>query len=56
MLAKNFGALQSLQLLRQKRPIKINTGFLQQIADLEHQLNFCRNENLARSDSEEIDK
>ena len=44
MLAKGLGALQALQLIRQKRPVKINPGFLQQVVDLEHQLEVCGNE------------
>ena len=44
MLAKGLGALQALQLIRQKRPVKINPGFLQQVVDLDHQLEFCRTE------------
>jgi len=40
MIAHGWDALRALEHVRRKRPVKINSGFLQQIADLENQLQW----------------
>jgi hypothetical protein len=48
-------AYRALEHIRRKRPIRINSGFLQQIADLDNQMDCHRSQNHFRSNSEQID-
>lgn len=44
MLCHNWDALNALEQLRKKRPIELNRGFLQQLVDLEHKLQWKKNQ------------
>ena len=43
MLKYDWGALQALRHIRQTRPVEINEGFLQQLADLDFKIRWYKN-------------
>ena len=43
MLKYDWGALQALRHIRHSRPVEINEGFLQQLADLDFKIKWYKN-------------
>ena len=43
MLKYDWGALQALRHIRHARPVEINEGFLQQLADLDFKIKWYKN-------------
>ena len=52
MIEHDWTAIDALRHIRQKRNVQINYGFQQQLADLDHKLNWMREQAAANKDQE----